>query len=85
MEIMSFILEYWWVWIITMVVSLILISTRLLKRIEILLGERDVDTVQKGAFKGLKGLGSMIFFYIIFLISAVLLVINIFVMVLRAV
>ena len=85
MEIMSFILEYWWTWILTAMVSLIFILTGLLKRLEILLGERDVDTVQKRDFKGLKGLGSMIFLYIVFLISALLIIINIVIMVLRAV
>ena len=82
MEIMSLILEYWWVWVITIIVSLVFILTGLLKRVEILLGERDVDTVQKGSFKRL---GSMIFFYITFLVSAGLLAINVIVMVLREV
>ena len=82
MEIMSFILQYWWVWIITAIVSLAIVIYDQIKRIGRLSEAKDIETAQKGV---LKGLGILIFFYITFVVSALLIIINIVVMVLRAV
>lgn len=82
MEIMSFILQYWWVWITTAVASFVFVVYNQLKRVGRLSEARDVKTAKKGIFKGL---GSMIFFCLVFLISALLVIVNIIVMILRAV
>ena len=82
MEIMNFVLDYWYVWIVTMIVSSVIVACNQIKRVKRLSEAKDMDTARKGV---IKGIGSMIFFYIIFVISAILLVINVIVMILRAV
>ena len=68
MEIMSIVLGYWWVWIITMIGSFAIVVYNQLKRMGRLIDEYEDGNVSMDAGKKaiIKGLGVMIFFYITF-------------------
>lgn len=72
MEIMSIVLGYWWVWIITMIGSFAIVVYNQLKRMGRLIDEYEDGNVSMdismdaGKKAIIKGLGVMIFFYITF-------------------